>query len=107
MMRTILRDAEVTELLKATLEAHALRSIQELFDIRTGPMLTDEYWNEHDSRLRETDKKVSQLRRAANRKLALLKHLAKKLGESECDGTFDLPELEDNLLPSLRFPPSA
>lgn len=104
MIRQILRDEQVAELLDLTLKVHALRSVQGLFDIRTGPMLSESYWKEFDAKLRESDQRVVQLRRAANRKLILLSFLTAKLAELKCEGTFVLPRLSDDLFPALAFP---
>lgn len=105
MVRKILKDPEVAELLERTFEVHALRSVKSLFDVTTAPKLKEAFWNEYDKRERQADKRTEELVRATGKKRDLLKFLAGKLAELKCEEGIDLPGLRDGLFPSVEYPP--
>ncbi len=104
MMRKILQDPDVADLLRMTMETHALRVIQDLFDIDSAHLLTEAYWNAYAAKRRELEKKVEELRQATYRKVTLLGFLAERLVRMKCDEEYELPALREEVLPPIQVP---
>jgi hypothetical protein len=104
MMRRILRDPKLVEIMHLTQQLRLLRPLNDVLikDIGYGRMFEMEFWTQYTSKIKEKEDKVEELLKETKAQMSLLEFLAKNLkGYPE---EMELPEVEPHYPPSRMLP---
>ena len=101
LMRHILNDVEIQELVRLTVESKQLTSVGDLLLVgKIKPSIANpEFWTQYHEKRDRITARIKELRKIAYQKVALLDSLAKTLKALGSTEEFDLPTIE------TPFPP--
>jgi hypothetical protein len=103
MIRQILKDPTLMELIRLAEQLRLLRPLNNVFNrstegLRIAQVLGEEFWDQHPSAIQSMQNRVQELLKATEQKRTLIRYLAENMGEYE--EYFELPEVE------AVYPPS-